>query len=68
MEPAMIEISEVKRRLGNGEEIYFFDARSNSSWNSSDVKIPSAVRIHHSELEQRLGGIPHDRIIVTYCT
>jgi len=68
MEPARISIDEVKKRLDKGEPILFIDTRNPHDWGESDVKIPGALRIHYSELEQRLDELPRDRLIVTYCT
>jgi len=68
MEPRRIRVADVKKRLERGEPILFIDTRSSHSWEESDVKIPGAVRIHYSELPQRLGELPRDRLIVTYCT
>ena len=68
MEPKRIGIAEIKKRLERGEPILFIDSRSQHAWNDSGVKIPGAVRIHYSELPQRINELPHDRLIVTYCT
>jgi rhodanese-related sulfurtransferase len=68
MEPKRISVAEVKKRLDNGEPIFFIDTRSPHSWEGSDVKIPGSRRIHYNDLPQHLGEIPRDRLIVTYCT
>ncbi len=63
-----ITIDEVKKRMDNSEPIIFIDTRNPHDWSESGVKLPGALRIHYSELEQHLDGLPHDRLIVTYCT
>ena len=68
MEPKRISLAEVKKRLDKGEPIFFIDARSQHAWDESNEKIPGARRIHYSELMQYLGELPHDRLIITYCT
>ena len=59
---------EVKKRMDEGEPILFIDTRKSPDWNESDVKLPGALRIHYSELEQNLDELPHDRLIIPYCT
>lgn len=68
MEPERITVDEVKKRLDEGEEIFFIDTRNPNDWGESDVKIPGAVRIHISVMEHHLKQIPHDHTIVPYCT
>ena len=63
-----ITIDEVKKRMDKGEPILFVDTRNPTNWGESDVKLPGALRIHFSELEQHLDELPRDRQIVTYCT
>jgi rhodanese-related sulfurtransferase len=67
-EPARITVDEVKRRMGSGESVLFIDTRNPECWGDADVKIAGAIRIHHSELKKHLDELPHDRLIVTYCT
>ena len=68
MEPIRISVDEVKKRLDRGEPMLFIDTRSPGAWADSNSKIPGALRIHYSDLEQHLGELPRDGIIVTYCT
>jgi rhodanese-related sulfurtransferase len=63
-----IVIDEVKKRLDKGESILFIDTRNPHDWGESDVKLPGALRIHFSELEQHLDELPRDGLIVAYCT
>ena len=68
MEPTRISVAEVKKRMDGDEPVLFIDTRSPAAWDASKVKLPGAIRIHYSELEQRLKELPRDRLIVTYCT
>ena len=68
MEPERITVEEVNKRMDEGEDILFIDTRNPNDWGISDVKIPGALRIHISVLEHHLNQIPHDRIIILYCT
>jgi rhodanese-related sulfurtransferase len=63
-----ITVDEVKKRVDNGESILLIDTRNSHDWGESGVKLPGALRIHYSELEQHLDELPRERIIVTYCT
>ena len=67
-EPDRITVEEVKKRMDKGDTILFIDTRNPNAWGESDVKLPGALRIHFSELENHLDELPHDRPIVTYCT
>ena len=67
-EPERVTVEEVKKRMDRGESILFIDTRNSHDWSISDVRLPGALHIHFSELEQHLEDIPHDRLIVTYCT
>ena len=67
-EPDRITVDEVKKRMDKGDTILFIDTRNPNAWGESDVKLPGALRIHFSELENHLDELPHDRPIVTYCT
>jgi len=67
-ELARIDSAEVKRKMESGEPVLFIDTRNQQDWGKSDVKLPGALRIHYRDLEQHLDELPHDRLIVTYCT
>ncbi len=68
MEIKRISVTEVKKRLDKGEPIFFIDTRNSTAYGESDIKIPGAVRLHYSELEQHLDELPRDRLIIPYCT
>ena len=68
MEATRITVDEVKERLDRGEEFAFVDTRNPQAWSQSDRKLPNAIRVLGSELEQHLDEIPKDRAVITYCT
>jgi predicted sulfurtransferase len=63
-----ITVDNVKKLLDKGEPILFIDTRNSHDWSESSVKLPGALRIHYSNLEQHLNELPRDHTIVTYCT
>ena len=68
VEVTRVTPEEVKERLDRGEKLVFVDARSDEAWRSSDVRLPGAIRIPPDEAEKRVGDLPEDRTIITYCT
>ncbi len=63
-----ITAAEVKQMMDRGEPPLSIDTRNPHDWGESDVKLPGALRIHFSDLEEHLDELPRDRLIVTYCT
>lgn len=68
MEPQRIIKEEVKRRLDAGERIVFLDTRSEEAWSKAELQIPLSRRIPPDAVEQHLDEVPHNGLIVTYCT
>ena len=68
MEATRITTDEMKERLNRGEEFTFIDTRNPTAWGESDQKLPNAIRVLGSEIEQHLTEIPKDRAVITYCT
>ena len=68
MEATRVTVDEVKERMERGEQFAFVDTRNPVAWGESDAKLPGAVRVPASELEQHLSEIPRDRAVITYCT
>jgi rhodanese-related sulfurtransferase len=68
IEPNRITKEEVQRRLAGGEHIVFLDTRSEEAWNTADAQIPGSRRVPPDAVERYLHEIPHDGLIVTYCT
>jgi len=68
MEATRVTIDEVKERMDRGEQFTFLDTRNSVAWGESDVKLPGAIRVPASEVEQHLDEIPRDRTVITYCT
>jgi len=63
-----ITVDEVRRRMEQGEEFTFIDARNPDAWAHSDAVAPKAMRIPADKLDENLARIPRERPIVTYCT
>jgi rhodanese-related sulfurtransferase len=59
---------EVKERMDRGEKFIFVDARNPKAWEESKVRLPGALRIPADDAEKRVGDLPQDRTIITYCT
>lgn len=68
MEATRVTVGEVKERMARGESFTFVDTRNPKAWGESDVKLPGAIRIPADEVEQHIAEVPHDRVVVTYCT
>jgi rhodanese-related sulfurtransferase len=68
MEPPRITKEEVKRRLDAGERIVFLDTRSAEAWSKAELQIPQSRRIPPDAVDQHLDEVPHNGLIVTYCT
>jgi rhodanese-related sulfurtransferase len=68
MEPQRITKEEVKSRLDTGERILFLDTRSDQAWKDAQWQIPGSKRIPPDDVSDHFGEIPHDGLIVTYCT
>jgi len=67
--PERITVDQVKALLDNGETVIFFDTRRGHSWDSSDVKLPDAVRINdNAALAAAVKNLSGEEKIVTYCT
>jgi rhodanese-related sulfurtransferase len=68
MEPNRISKEEVKRRLDSREHIVLLDTRSVDAWGKADAQIPGSIRVPPDAVEQHLGEIPREGLVVTYCT
>ena len=63
-----ISADEVKARLDRGEPVVFIDARSQDSWEHSDVQIPGSIRVPPDRADEFVGTLAPDAAIITYCT
>jgi rhodanese-related sulfurtransferase len=68
MDVQRISVTELKRRLDAHEPVTVLDSRSPQAWEGSDRQIPGSVRVPPDEVDAHLSGIPHDGLIVSYCT
>jgi len=67
-EVGLLTVDELKAKLANGEPVLIIDARSQSTYNSSDKQIKGAVRIDPSYVESHLKDLPKGKDVVVYCT
>jgi rhodanese-related sulfurtransferase len=65
---ARVTVSEVKDLMRRGAPFAFVDARAPHAWNEAQVKLPGAIRVAAGEARKRLGEIPQDVTVITYCT
>lgn len=68
MAASKISVADLKRRMDQGEDVFFVDTRNPKAWGEADTKLPGAIRVPADQVEQHLADIPRDRLIVTYCT
>jgi rhodanese-related sulfurtransferase len=68
MQATRITVDEIQERLNRGETFAFVDTRNPQAWGESDRKLPDALRVPADEIEKHLAEIPHDRVVITYCT
>jgi rhodanese-related sulfurtransferase len=61
-----ITVEELKAKLAQNERVVIIDVRG-ADYDTSNAKIKGAIRIPPADLKARLGEIPRDREIVTYC-
>jgi rhodanese-related sulfurtransferase len=59
---------EANARVLAGEPVIFVDRRNPNAWDSSDRKIPCAIRIPADEIESRLDTLDRDSTVIAYCT
>jgi rhodanese-related sulfurtransferase len=67
-EATRITVDELKERMDRGEPFTILDTRNPKAWGDADTKLPGAIRVPADEVDQHLKDIPHDRVIITYCT
>ena len=63
-----ITVDEIIKEEKAGKQFTFIDVRNPQAWAESDSKIKGALRIPLDEAEKRIGEIPKDRTVITYCT
>jgi len=68
MEATRVTVEEVRERMDRGEPFVFVDTRNPKAWGESNEKLPGAIRVPADEMAQHLDEIPHDRVVITYCT
>lgn len=68
LEATRVTVTEVQEWMQGGEPFVFIDTRNPKAWGEAATKIPGAIRVPADTTAQTLPAIPHDRIIITYCT
>ena len=68
MEATRVTVDEVKKRMENGEPFTFIDARNPKAWSEAKEVLPGAIRVPAEAVTDHLSEIPHDRVVITYCT
>lgn len=63
-----ISPEEANARVLKGERLVFVDSRKTSAWESSDRKIPGALRRPPDDVESHLAEIDRNSTIISYCT
>jgi membrane protein DedA with SNARE-associated domain len=65
---ARITPEDLAQRLAAGEDVVIVDLRHDLEFGKGEVKLPGAIHMTPTEIEQRHEEIPRDREIVLYCT
>jgi len=68
MEATRVTVDEVSERMDRGEQFTFVDTRNPKAWSEAETKLPGAIRIPADEIEKHIADLPHDRVVITYCT
>lgn len=68
MEATRVTVDEVRKRMESGEPFTFIDARNPQAWSEAGEALPGAIRVPADAVTDHLSEIPHDRVIITYCT
>ncbi len=63
-----INVTNLKRRIDQGEDVFLVDTRNPKAWSEADTTLPGAIRVPADQVERHLADIPSDRLVVTYCT
>ena len=67
VEIGRITVEELKSKIEKKEPVTIIDARSKSSYDSSDKKIKGAVRMTSEDVNQQSKALPRDTEVVVYC-
>jgi rhodanese-related sulfurtransferase len=67
MELVGISVEEARRRVDEGEKLYFVDARRASDWQDADQKLPGALRVSPENAKAHVNDLPGHSTIVIYC-
>jgi rhodanese-related sulfurtransferase len=67
MESLRINVEDAKAKWDAGD-VAFVDVRNPDAWRMSNVKLPGALRILGSELDDHIAEIPREKTVIAYCT
>jgi rhodanese-related sulfurtransferase len=62
-----LSAAELKGRMERGERFAFVDARSFQEVTEFNTRLPDAIRMTVSEVDQYVRAVPQGRTIITYC-
>ena len=68
MEVTRVTVDEIRKRMESGEPFTFLDTRNPQAWGAAKEVLPGALRVPADAVADHLSEIPHDRVIITYCT
>lgn len=68
MQPTKVTAEQVKRTLDADQPVAFLDVRSEDDWIHATRKLPGALRVPPDRVADYFNVIPHDRLVVTYCS
>lgn len=63
-----ITVEELKSRLSDNKAVFILDVRMPDDYDKAEKKIKGSVRISPFDLKTRIGEVPKDHDVVTYCT
>jgi rhodanese-related sulfurtransferase len=63
-----ISAEEAHARALSAQKVIFLDSRNPTAWAESDRKIPDAIRMPVSEVENHVPEFDKDATIIAYCT
>jgi rhodanese-related sulfurtransferase len=68
MDTTRVTVEEVRKRMEKGEPFTFIDTRNPQAWSEAQETLPGAIRVPADEVDSHLLEIPHNRVVITYCS
>ena len=63
-----VQVEELVRRLGAGEELTILDVRSHGYYDSGAQRIRGSMRFEPNQFQEAVKALPKDKLIFLYCT